>query len=248
VRILLADHHSLFREAVRAIMEKEPDMEVVAEVADGAQAVMEAERHRPDVAILSPGLPDVDVIQATEVIRERVPSCRVAIVSSDYDVLQLVRAVELGASGYMTRESAVEELLEMARAVHRGDTIVPPPMLGDLLEELKRRRETRDDAVRQLAKLTRREREVLALLSEGAAHRAIAETLVISPQTARTHVQNLLSKLGLHSMLEAVAFVNRTDVRDELFGSNAGGSLEPLGEDGSAAVLIANGARGHDDL
>ena len=216
--ILLADHHSLFREAVRAILEKEPDMQVVAEVGDGVLAVAEAERHRPDIAILSPGLPGLDVLRVTEVIRERVPSCRVAIVSSDYDVSQLVRAVELGASGYMTRESPIEDLLDMARAVHRGDTVVPPSMLGDLLHELKRRRQTRDEAVRQLAKLTRREREVLALLAEGADHRTIAETLVISPQTARTHIQNVLGKLGVHSRLEAAAFVVQNGILEDLVG------------------------------
>jgi len=218
MRILLADHHSLFREAVRAILEKEPDIEVVAEAGDGEMAVTEAERHQPDLAILSPGLPGLDAIRATEVILERVPSCRVAIVSTDYDVSQLVRAVEVGATGYMTREAPIEELIEMARGVHRGATVVPPSILGDLLKELRKRRETRAEAVRQLAKLTRREREVLALLADGADHRTIAGRLVISPQTARTHVQNLLGKLGLHSMLQAVAFVNRTDVRDELLG------------------------------
>jgi len=243
LRILLADHQSLFREAVRGIFEKEPDMEVVAEAGDTLQAIAEAGRNRPDVAILSPGLPGLDLVRAIGLIRERVPSCRIVIVASDYDVDQLVRAVELGAMGYMTRESPIEELLEMTRAVHRGDTVVPPRMLGDLLHELKHRREIRDDALRQLARLTRREREVLSLLACGADHGTIAETLVISPQTARTHVQNILGKLGLHSMLEAVAFVNQSDVREELLGSEADASFGLLDDDdpiGSGEVEIGS--------
>src|SRR5919106_687622 len=148
VRILLADGQSLFREAVKVVLESESDVEVVAEARDGLEA---------------------------------------------------------GASGYLTKESPLAELIDAARAIHRGETLIPRRMLGALLARLIRRRREQDEALRRMSKLTRREKEVLALLAGGGDNDAIAQALVISPQTARTHIQNVLGKLGVHSRLEAAA-------------------------------------------
>ena len=222
VRILLADGHSLFREAVRSVLEGEEGFEVVAEAQQGLQAVSEAERSCPDIALLDAELSNCDCIRATELITERVPGCRVMVVSSEADDALLANAMSAGASGYLSKEHPLAELLTAARSVHRGETFVPPRMLGGLLARLIRRRRDTDEAFKHLARLTRREKEVLLLLADGADNNLISQALVISPQTARTHIQNVLGKLGVHSRLEAAAFVLQNGIQAELPRVNSG--------------------------
>ena len=212
MRILLGDEQSLFRQAVRAVLTNESDMEIVAEAGDGLQAVATAEQFRPDIVILNTSLPNCDGIRATAMIRERLPACRILVLSERDDEAELFYALEAGANAYLTKASALTDLIAATRSIHEGGTVVPPLMLGGLLSRLIRRREQQDDAIRRLARLTRREREVVALLAEGADNDAIAQSLVISPQTARTHLQNALDKLGLHSRLEAAMFANQNSV------------------------------------
>lgn len=219
VRILLADGHSLFREAVRAVLESEDDLQVVAEARDGLQAVSEAERTRPHIALLDSALPNCDGIKATALIKERVDCCRILVLSDEEDRMTLIDAMGAGASGYLTKEYPLADLIEATRALHRGETMVPPRMLGGLLAHLIRRRRETDDALKSMGKLTRREREVLALLADGSDNDAIAQALVISPQTARTHIQNVLGKLGVHSRLEAAAFVIQNGIQADLAGA-----------------------------
>lgn len=216
IRILLADEQSLFREAVKVILESQSDLEVVAEARDGLQAVAEAERTRPDVALVDADLPNRDGVRATLLIKERVPSCRVVVVANHEDQKTLLDALEAGASGYLTKGAPLAELLDAARAIHRGETLIPPRMLGSLLSVLVHRRRERDEASKRMARLTRREREVLALLAEGADNQAMAQALVISPETARTHIQRVLTKLGVHSRLEAAAFVIQSGILEDL--------------------------------
>ena len=207
IRILLADQQALFREAVRAIIDAEPDLEVVAEAGSGQEAIESAARTEPDVAILHADLEDPDAIQAIGLLRERAPESRVLILAREEHQGKLAAAVEAGASGFLTKGAPLEELLGATRAVARGETVIPPRMLGGLLSRLISRRKEQDVAMERLSRLTQRERQVLALLAEGADNEVIAQALVISPQTARTHIQNILSKLGVHSRLEATAFV-----------------------------------------
>jgi DNA-binding NarL/FixJ family response regulator len=216
IRILLADGQSLFREAVKVVLENEADLEVVGEASDGLQAVAQTERTRPHLALVDANLPNGDGLRATYSITERVPECKVVVLSESEDERILVGAVEAGAAGYMTKEAPLADLIQAARSIHRGETLIPPRMLGPLLARLIRRKRDQDEAVRRLNRLTRREREVLALLADGGDNDVIAQRLVISPQTARTHIQNVLSKLGVHSRLEAAAFVVQNGVVDEL--------------------------------
>jgi DNA-binding NarL/FixJ family response regulator len=218
IRVLLADEQSLFRDAVKVVLSSESDLVVVGEAGDGIQAVSEAERVRPDVALLDASLPNCDGIRATQQISLRVPTCRVIVFSAQEDEQILVQALEAGASGYLSKGSALVDLIDATRAVHRGDALIPPRMLGALLKRLIHRRRERDDALKRMSKLTRREREVLALLSQGSDNDAIAQLLVISPETARTHIQNVLGKLGVHSRLEAAAFVTQNGLLDDLAG------------------------------
>jgi len=221
VRVLLADQHALFREAVRAILDAEPDLFVVAEAETGFQAVEVAVRTKPDLAILHAGLEACHAIQALGLLIERVPGCRILILAAEEDQGTLAAAVEAGASGFLTKRAPLLELLEATRAVSRGETVIPPRMLGGLLSRLTSHRQELDVAQERLARLTHRERQVLALLAEGADNDTIARTLVISPQTARTHIQNILSKLEVHSRLEATAFLFWNGNLESLLASNA---------------------------
>jgi DNA-binding NarL/FixJ family response regulator len=214
IRILLADRQSLFREAIRTGLEAEADLRVVGQARDGPEAVAEAGRTSPDVAIVDITLPGGPRTCAH--IRERVPRCRVLVLGTDEDYRSLIDVLDEGATGYLTKEAPLSELVVATRALHRGETVVPTRMLGPLISALLGRRKERDAAHHRISQLTRREREVLALLSEGADNDGIARALVISPQTARTHIQNILNKLSVHSRLEAAAFVAQNGVLPDL--------------------------------
>ena len=216
IRIMLADQHALFREAVRSGLEGEPDLQVVGEARNGPEAVAEAERSLPDVAIIDADLPITNGVQTTSLIKEHSPHCRVLVLSASEDYRSLTDVLDAGASGYLTKEVPLAELIGAIRSVSRGETLVPPRMLGPLLTSLLRRRKDQDHAHSRIAQLTRREREVLALLAEGADNEGIARALVISPQTARTHIQNILGKLSVHSRLEAAAFVTQNGILRDL--------------------------------
>ena len=219
LRILLADRQSLFRDAVKVVLDEQPGFDVVGVAADGMEAIAEAERALPDVAVVDAALANGDGVQATREITSRVPGCRVLVLGADDDEDLLISCIEAGALGFVSKVAPLVELIDAARAIHRGEACIPAHMLGALIGELVRRRRGRDDAMHQVSRLTTREREVLALLVEGRDNDGIAQVLVISPQTARTHVQNVLTKLGVHSRLEAVAFVRGTDLQEELAGA-----------------------------
>jgi DNA-binding NarL/FixJ family response regulator len=214
IRILLADQQALFREAIRTGLEAEADLRVVGEARTGSGAVREAERTSPDVAII-----DITLAGGARTcarIREEIPQCRVLVLGTDEDYRSLIEMLDEGATGYLTKEVPLADLIGATRAIHRGETFVPPRMLGPLIAALMRRRKERDSAYQRISQLTRREREVLALLSEGADNDGIAQALVISPQTARTHIQNILNKLSVHSRLEAAAFVAQNGILPDL--------------------------------
>lgn len=216
ISVLLADPHALFREAMRVALARDPELAIVAEAESGRDAVAEAERVLPKVAILDLNLPVYDGVRATQMIKERVPSCGVLVLSAREDYRALMEVLEAGATGYLTKDSPLSQLIDATRSVHAGQTVIPPRMLGSLLSQLIRRRREQDDALQRIARLTRREREVLRLLAEGAGNEAVGRALVISPQTARTHIQNIMQKLGVHTRLEAAMFVTQHGLLDEL--------------------------------
>ena len=216
VRVILADGHALFREAITSALEAHDEIVVVADVGDGPGAIEKAVQLRPDCAFLDVHLTGIDGIEATRGIKERLPGCAVIVLSPSEDDALLVAAVEAGASGFLTKDCPLTDLIAAARSVLRGEVVVPPRLLAPLLSGLMRHRKEQDEAMRRLSRLTRREREVLALLADGAGNDRIAENLVISPQTARTHVQNLITKLGVHSRLEAAMFAAHNDIVHDL--------------------------------
>lgn len=216
IRVLVADDHALFRQAVRIVLERESDLRVVAEAQSGADAVVEAERVRPDVVLLPARPPRFEGLRATEAIRARLPSCRVIVLTDESDHHVLRKAIEGGAAGYVTKDIPMSELTAGIRAVHRGDTLVPPDMLGRLFDGFFSQRREQGEALRLLSRLSKREQEVLGLLVDGAGNEEIGRALVISPQTARTHIQRVIRKLGVHSRLEAAMLATQSGIVDEL--------------------------------
>lgn len=220
IRILLADGRSLFRQAVGGVLNAVDGLEVVAESHSSQQAIRDADRTQPDVVVVDgdmdvSGLPDLVVA-----LKETAPGCRVLVLTTEERLAPLVDALRAGATGYLTKETSMSELIDATRSVHRGDFVVPPSMLGELLTTLVNQGGRTNDSIKTLSKLTRREREVLALLADGSNKDAIAEALAISPQTARTHVQNILAKLGLHSRLEAAAFARKHPILKDLVAAD----------------------------
>jgi DNA-binding NarL/FixJ family response regulator len=212
VRVLIADSHSLFRGAVRAALEAADGIEVVAEASDGITAVGEVERTMANVALVDSDLTGCRGAQTTYLIKERVPHCRVIFLAGMGEEEILVDAVEAGAVAFLTKECSLDDLVEAIRAVERGEMIIPQVLLAPLLSGLIRRRKEHDEALEIGSRLTKREREVLALLAQGSDNKAIAEALTMSPHTARTHIHNVLSKLGVHTRLEAAALAIRKGI------------------------------------
>jgi two-component system, NarL family, nitrate/nitrite response regulator NarL len=215
IRVLVADGHALFRQALRSILEAEPDFEVVAEASDVGQVLSEAERATPDVVLLDESLAVASIGHTASLLRGSVPGCQIVVLASDEDDAELLAAVEAGVTGFVTKNVGLGELLEGTRLVHQGRALIPPTMLRRLLATLLERRLREREALLRISRLTAREREVLELLASGAKNRAIAKALMISPDTARTHVQNLLGKLGLHSRLEAAGFARQAELMVE---------------------------------
>jgi DNA-binding NarL/FixJ family response regulator len=216
INVIIADEHSLFRQAVRSALETEEDLTVVAEARDCSEAVAKAEQHHPDVAWIDAGLPNSSGVHTTRLVRDCSPACKVLVLSNQPDPTALFDAMQAGASGFMTKTAPLQELIRSTRAMLRGETIVPPAMLGHLLSQLIETRSEQNSVMRRLSRLTRREREVLALLVDGADNDLVANRLVISPETARTHIQNILGKLDVHSRLEAMSLVLRNNITPDL--------------------------------
>jgi DNA-binding NarL/FixJ family response regulator len=225
IRVLLADEHALFREAVKIILDSQPDLQVVAQARDGLEAIAEAGRARPHVAILSADLSPLDVGETTRMIRETLRGCRVLILAVREDLDTLVASFEGGAHGYLTKEDGLDQLVEATRAVTSGETLVPARMLGPLLTRLIHRRKDEDETVSKLSRLTQREREVLVLVMDGANNLRI-NGRSHSPEAARRR-QNIPREMGLHSRWK-----QSRSPREQVGASSPGHSWVSAGERG----------------
>ena len=219
--ILLAEDHALFREAVKAVLEGESDFKVVGEASSASELISQLVACRPDLVVL-----DVEIADGNDelvgVIKQTLPGSRILMLVESNGHAALLRAARAGVEGFVTKESPLQGLLGAVRALQRGEAVVPGPMLGPLLNTLMRQRRQEDAAFERILRLTQREKEVLGLLAEGADNEAIARALVISPQTARTHIQNILGKLNVHSRLEAAAIAMQNGLLENGILSNGG--------------------------
>ncbi len=207
IKVLLADDQALVRAGFRALLDAQPDIEVVGEAADGAEAVRLATRERPDVVLMDIRMPGLDGLEATRRIAAdpRLTGVRIVILTT-FDLDEYVfEALRVGASGFLVKDTEPVDLLRGVRAVASGDALLSPGVTRRLIGEFaSRARQPRPP--KDLAGLTDREREVMALVGEGLSNEEIAERLVVSPATAKTHVSRAMVKLGARDRAQLVVF------------------------------------------
>jgi DNA-binding NarL/FixJ family response regulator len=208
ITLLICDDHKILTDALAMVVERDSALRMIAPpVHTAEEAVDLCREHGPDVVLMDIVFKgQMDGIEATRRIKEISPATKVVIMTAHDDERLLVEAVEAGASGFLGKDEAADEVLAAAKAAAEGEVLIDPIILTRLLHQVAKEREARRDALALLEELTEREHEVLQLLSEGMRNDDIAQKLFISPQTVQTHVRNLLAKLGVHSKLEAVAF------------------------------------------
>jgi DNA-binding NarL/FixJ family response regulator len=204
IRILLADDHEMVREGLRALLEREPDLEVVGDVAGGHPAVERAAELRPHVVVMDLAMGDLNGIEATKQILERAPSVRVLALSMHRE-RKFVRAMlAAGASGYMAKSSAARDLVDAVRLVAAGETYLSPTIAAEMVRELMHAEGEPLGGSR--VQLTKREREVLALVAQGQDTKEIAATLQLSPKTVLAHRESLMRKVGVSSVVALARF------------------------------------------
>jgi DNA-binding NarL/FixJ family response regulator len=216
ISVLVATPKALIRESIGLALLRETDLQLIGEAADSVRAVGEVLRLRPTVAVLEADLGEAGAAEATAVIRDRMAETRVLVLGDAEDPGEVIEVLDAGASAYLTNDQPVASLATAIRAVARGEVVVSPGLLGPVLTRLLAGRRLRDEALRRLLSLSERERDVLALMVEGGRTASIGESLGISPQTAKSHIQKILSKLGVHARAEAVAFVTANDLARDL--------------------------------
>jgi two-component system NarL family response regulator len=213
VRVLIADDHALFRRAIRAVLDDEQDIEVVAEAGDGDEAVLLAAEHAPDVVLLDVNMPKRSGIDAASEIKAQLPSTQVVMFTVSDDEADLFEAIKAGASGYLLKEVDPSEVASAVRQIHAGQSLLSPAVASKLVSEFATMAKRSDERAMR-PKLTDRELEVLGLASDGLTNRQIGRRLHISENTVKNHMRNILEKLHLHSRMEAVLYAVREELID----------------------------------
>jgi len=207
LRVLLSTSQRLVGDALAAGFEDQGHVRVVATARDASETIMEAERHRPAIAVVLDDIGRAEALRIARVIAQRVPSCGVLFLVNKQDEDALADAIEAGVRGYVTRGVRLHQLCDAIERVASGGAVIPDTMIGPLLDRLVDRRSASKEEDKVLMLLSARERQVLLLLADGGNSDSIAKALVISRETARKHVQNILMKMGVRSRLQAVAYV-----------------------------------------
>ena len=210
ITVVIADDQELVRAGFRALIESAGDIEVVAEANDGAEAVQLSATHQPDVVLMDVRMPNMDGIEATRAICAAGGSTKVLILTT-FDLDEYVHdALRAGASGFLLKDAPATELLDAIRIVAGGEALLAPSVTKRLIEQfIKQRSPGRTDSP-EIASLTDREREVMALVAEGLSNSEIAEVLVLSPATAKTHVSRILAKLHARDRAQVVVIAYET--------------------------------------
>jgi DNA-binding NarL/FixJ family response regulator len=207
IRVLLADDQALIRSGIRSLLDAEDDIEVVAEAADGQQAIALAKEHQPDIALIDVQMPVLDGLEATRqiVADPQLGGVRVVILTNYGLDEYIFRALRSGASGFLLKDTEPAELLQALRVAFTGDALLSPAVTRRLISEFVARP---PDALASagMDALTNREREVVALVAHGLSNDEIAATMVLSPTTAKTHVSRAMTKLGARDRAQLVVF------------------------------------------
>ena len=215
IRVLIVDDHALFRRGLEMVLAEEPDIDLVGEASDGAEAVQKAGEALPDVVLMDIRMPRSSGIEACRAMKEVAPSTKIVMLTISDEEADLFEAIRAGASGYLLKDIPYDEVADVVRAVHGGQSLINPSMAAKLLTEfaaLAKREESERAEQVPAPRLTEREIEVLKLVARGMNNRDIAKELFISENTVKNHVRNILEKLQIHSRMEAVMIAVRENL------------------------------------
>jgi DNA-binding NarL/FixJ family response regulator len=207
IRVLLVDDHQLLVDALTQVLGREPNIEIVGVARSVGEVRLQA-RDPVDVVLMDYRLPDGTGAEATRLVKSRWPSARVVMVTAVGDDETMLESIQAGADGYLTKDRAITDVVEAVRAAYAGEILLPRGVIFGIAQRVAAARE-RASPTNPIEQLTPRELEVLRALAEGLASNDICKRLYIAPNTLRTHVQNIMSKLRVHSKLEAVAVALR---------------------------------------
>ncbi len=202
IRVLLADDHSVLRDGVAALLEAQDDIKIVAHAQDGREAVHKATEFKPDVMVMDIGMPKLNGIEATSLIKLTSPQIQVVILSMHSTTVHIFRALQAGARGYLLKESAGAELVAAIRSVHAGLRYLTQKITETVVDDYIREHHATDP----LEKLSSREHQILQLVAEGNSTAEIAHTLFLSPKTVDTYRSRLMQKLGIVNIAGLVKF------------------------------------------
>jgi DNA-binding NarL/FixJ family response regulator len=208
-RLVLVEDHASFRQTLAFVFDQEPDFDVVAQAGSLAEARRVMRGREADLGIIDLTLPDGEGVELIEDLREANPHFAALVLTASLDELDHARAVEAGAARVLHKSADVAEIMEAARRLAAGGTLISPQELVEMLRLAGESREEEREARASIEQLTRRELQVLEVLAEGLTNREIAERLHMSVDTERTHMMNILNKLGVHSRLQALLFAAR---------------------------------------
>ena len=208
ITVLLADDHRILREGIRSLLEKEPDIEVVAEASEGGEAVAKAQQLSPDLVLMDITMPGMNGLEATRQIKALKPGVKVLILTMHESNQYISQFLRSGASGYVLKDTAAQELVGAIRAVNQGDAFLYPSIARMLLEEYLQKVQSGEERG-SYDGLTDREREVLRMVAEGKTNKEIADDLSLSVRTVQAHRANLMGKLHMHDRTELVRYAIR---------------------------------------
>jgi DNA-binding NarL/FixJ family response regulator len=202
IRIVLADDHVILRQGTRQLLEHEPDMEVVGEASDGAEAVQFVSKLKPDIVIIDVAMPGMNGIEATKKIKEILPGTKILVLTGyDYDEY-IFSLLEIGAAGYLLKDVSGDDLVGAVRAVYQGEPVLHPTVMRKLMDRCKTVNTAQTEAPASV--LSEREMEVLKMAVSGKSNKDIAEALNISLRTVQAHMRSIFNKLGVGSRSEAI--------------------------------------------
>lgn len=210
IKLMIVDDHKIVRSGLEIILEPEEDISIIGEAENGQQAIDKAQKHNPDVVLMDIGLPDMTGIEATIQIKEKCPGCAVVALTIHEDEEYFFKMLEAGASGYVPKRAAPEELLTAIRVASEGEVYIFPSLAKLLVKDFLAQHPERDK--KELDGLTDREQEVLAHLADGASNQEIGDTLHISPKTVARHRENIMRKLNLRNRTELVKYAIRKGI------------------------------------
>ncbi len=210
IRVLLAEDHTIVRKGIRSLLDDEAQIEVVGEAGDGREALEKVEDLHPDIVLMDIAMPHMNGLEATRQIKKLFPEVKVIVLTMYTNEEYIFQMLQVGATGYLVKQSAPSELILAIQSVFRGDSYLSPAISTKIVEHLRQSDDTYQES--SYNALTTREREILQLIAEGNSNKEIAATLHISEKTVSVHRTNLMEKLDLHSTIDIVKYALRKGI------------------------------------